>query len=54
MGTDADPVEIARQGIAHAQELGVDTVIVDTAGRLQIDEDMMGELSRKSKMTIQS
>ena len=46
MGTDADPVEIARQGIAQAKELGVDTVIVDTAGRLQIDNDMMGELSR--------
>ncbi len=46
MGTDADPVEIAQQGIAKAKELGVDTVIVDTAGRLQIDEDMMGELSR--------
>ncbi|MBE9047717.1 signal recognition particle protein [Pleurocapsales cyanobacterium LEGE 10410] len=46
MGTDADPVEIAQQGIAKAQELGVDTVIVDTAGRLQIDDDMMGELSR--------
>ena len=46
MGTDADPVEIAKQGIAKAKELGVDTVIVDTAGRLQIDDDMMGELSR--------
>ena len=46
MGTDADPVEIARQGIVKAKELGVDTVIVDTAGRLQIDKDMMGELSR--------
>lgn len=46
MGTDADPVEIARQGIAKAKELGVETVIVDTAGRLQIDDDMMGELSR--------
>ena len=46
MGTDADPVEIARQGVAKAKELGVDTVIVDTAGRLQIDADMMGELSR--------
>ena len=46
MGTDADPVEIARQGIAKAKELGVDTVIVDTAGRLQIDSEMMGELSR--------
>ena len=46
MGTDADPVEIAQQGVARAKELGLDTVIVDTAGRLQIDEDMMGELSR--------
>ena len=46
MGTDADPVEIAKQGVAKAKELGVDTVIVDTAGRLQIDDDMMGELSR--------
>lgn len=52
MGTDADPVEIARQGIAKGKELGVDTVIVDTAGRLQIDDDMMGELSR-IKDTIQ-
>ncbi|WP_019504523.1 signal recognition particle protein [Pleurocapsa sp. PCC 7319] len=49
MGTDADPVEIARQGIAKAKELGVDTVIVDTAGRLQIDDDMMGELSHIKK-----
>ena len=46
MGTDVDPVEIARQGVAKAKELEVDTVIVDTAGRLQIDDDMMGELSR--------
>ena len=44
MGADADPVEIARQGLAKARELGVDTVIVDTAGRLQIDRDMMDEL----------
>jgi len=36
MGVDADPVEIARQGLAKAKELGVNTVIVDTAGRLQI------------------
>ena len=46
MGVDADPVEIARQGLARAKELGVDTVIVDTAGRLQIDRDMMDELKR--------
>ncbi len=52
LGTDADPVEIARQGVERAQELGVDTVIVDTAGRLQIDADMMAELAR-IKATIQ-
>ena len=52
LGTDADPVEIARQGIAKAKELEVDTVIIDTAGRLQIDEDMMGELAR-IKETVQ-
>ncbi|MDJ0747543.1 MAG: signal recognition particle protein [Xenococcaceae cyanobacterium MO_167.B27] len=46
MGTDADPVEIARQGLARASEMGVDTVIIDTAGRLQIDPEMMGELAR--------
>lgn len=44
LGTDTNPVEIARQGIAKAKELGVDTVIIDTAGRLFIDEAMMGEL----------
>jgi signal recognition particle subunit SRP54 len=46
LGSDADPVEIARQGVEKAKELGVDTVIIDTAGRLQIDQDMMGELAR--------
>lgn len=52
LGTDADPVEIARQGIAHAKEIGVDTVIIDTAGRLQIDQEMMAELLR-IKQTVQ-
>ncbi len=45
LGIDANPVEIARQGIAKAKELGVDTVIIDTAGRLQIDASMMDELA---------
>ncbi len=44
MGSDADPVEIARQGIAKAKADGINTVIVDTAGRLQIDQTMMDEL----------
>src|SRR4028118_562388 len=52
MGTDTDPVEIARQGVERAREMGVDTVIIDTAGRLQIDQDMMGELAR-IKETVQ-
>jgi signal recognition particle subunit SRP54 len=46
MGTDANPVEIARQGLAKAKEMGVDTVIIDTAGRLQIDRNMMAELAQ--------
>lgn len=46
LGRDANPVEIARQGIAKAKEDGVDTVIIDTAGRLQIDQDMMAELAQ--------
>ena len=46
LGSDADPVEIARAGVEKGKELGVDTVIIDTAGRLQIDQDMMGELAR--------
>ncbi|MEM9118388.1 MAG: signal recognition particle protein [Cyanobacteria bacterium P01_F01_bin.56] len=52
MGTDANPVEIARQGVAQAREAGVDTVIVDTAGRLQIDPKMMAELAQ-IKDTVQ-
>ncbi|MEM7792943.1 MAG: signal recognition particle protein [Cyanobacteria bacterium P01_C01_bin.118] len=46
MGTDANPVDIAKAGIAKAKEDGIDTVIVDTAGRLQIDQDMMAELEQ--------
>ncbi|MEM9449742.1 MAG: signal recognition particle protein [Cyanobacteria bacterium P01_E01_bin.6] len=45
LGTDTDPVEIARQGLAKAKADGIDTVIVDTAGRLQIDQTMMSELA---------
>ncbi|NET59580.1 MAG: signal recognition particle protein [Symploca sp. SIO2E6] len=52
LGTAADPVEIARQGVAQARETGVDTVIIDTAGRLQIDQEMMAELANIKK-TVQ-
>ncbi len=36
-----DPVEVARSGLAYAGQNGIDVVIVDTAGRLGIDEEMM-------------
>ncbi len=39
-----DVLEICRQGLAHARETGVSNVIIDTAGRLQVDTDMMAEL----------
>ena len=41
-----DPVKIARDGVAEAKRLGISTVIIDTAGRLQIDDDLMAELER--------
>jgi len=39
-----NPVEIARHGIAEAKKTGRDLVIIDTAGRLAIDEQMMQEI----------
>jgi signal recognition particle subunit SRP54 len=41
-----DPVAVARNGVRAAGEAGQDVVIVDTAGRLQIDEELMDELRR--------
>ena len=41
-----DAVEATRSGLERARSAGLDTVIVDTAGRLQIDEELMDELSR--------
>ena len=44
MGTKISPVEIAKAGVEHAKKNGHDMVIVDTAGRLHIDEELMTEL----------
>jgi signal recognition particle subunit SRP54 len=41
-----DPVEVVKYGIQAAQTAGQDVVILDTAGRLHIDEDLMAELAR--------
>ncbi|GMH23161.1 hypothetical protein Nepgr_025004 [Nepenthes gracilis] len=43
-GTDVKPSEIAKQGLEKARKNNIDVVIVDTAGRLQIDKTMMDEL----------
>ena len=44
MGTDESPVKIAKAAIEHAVKHGNDPVIIDTAGRLHIDEKLMQEL----------
>ncbi|MBK8566350.1 MAG: signal recognition particle protein [Saprospiraceae bacterium] len=41
-----NPVEISLKSIAHAQAHGFDVVIVDTAGRLAVDEEMMQEITK--------
>ena len=43
---DQDPVRIATDAITHARKHHLDVVIIDTAGRLHIDDEMMDEISR--------
>jgi signal recognition particle subunit SRP54 len=43
---DQDPVEIAKAAVAHAKLQFVDVVIIDTAGRLHVDDDMMNEIKQ--------
>ncbi|HWO83308.1 MAG TPA: signal recognition particle protein [Solirubrobacterales bacterium] len=50
-GTDADPVEIASWALEEARRERRDVLIVDTAGRLHIDEDLMAELAKIRKQT---
>ena len=46
---NANPVDLAKKGIAKAKQDGCDVVIVDTAGRLAIDEEMMNEIESIKK-----
>lgn len=46
MGDSHSPVDIAKAAIEHASKNGHNVVILDTAGRLHVDEDMMEELKR--------
>ncbi len=53
MGENHSPVNIAKAAMEHAQKNGHDVVILDTAGRLHIDEAMMEELQEiKSNVTV--
>ena len=50
-GTERDPVDIAAWALDRARQEGRDVLIVDTAGRLHIDEQLMDELARIRKKT---
>ncbi|WP_054029009.1 signal recognition particle protein [Bacillus sp. FJAT-28004] len=51
LGDQTSPVEIARAGLQHAKENGNDYIIIDTAGRLHIDEELMEELKQIHQVT---
>ena len=44
-----DAVKVAKNGVKHAKKNGFDVVVLDTAGRLHIDEEMMAEISNVAK-----
>ncbi len=48
---NSNPVDIAEKGIAFAKQNNYDTVIIDTAGRLAVDEEMMNEISLLKQKT---
>ncbi len=47
----ADPAETSKEAIKHAIKYGFDPVIIDTAGRLHVDEELMEELKRVKEAT---
>ena len=51
LGTKISAADIAKAGIEHAKKHGHDMVFIDTAGRLHIDEELMGELVNIKKTT---
>ena len=51
LGDQVSPVEIAKQAIAKAKEEHNDYVLIDTAGRLHVDENLMGELKDIKELT---
>jgi len=49
LGTEHNPVDIAKAGMAYAKDNNLDVVLIDTAGRLHIDEVLMDELKNIKK-----
>ena len=54
LGNKRSPVDIAKAGVDFAKKNGHDMVFIDTAGRLHIDEELMGELEKIKKVTTPS
>ncbi|MBE3552991.1 MAG: signal recognition particle protein [Kyrpidia tusciae] len=52
LGGDADPVEIAKASLERASQEGCDVVLVDTAGRLHVDDALMEELERMKAAVV--
>jgi signal recognition particle subunit SRP54 len=50
-GTDRDPVDIARWALEQATRDGKDVLIIDTSGRLHVDQELMAELARIREVT---
>jgi len=50
-GTGAKPIDIAKRGVEAAKQANASVVIIDTAGRLQIDDQLMGELEEIKRRT---
>ena len=51
---ETDPVKLAQKGLGVARARGYDVVVVDTAGRLHIDEELMVELERMKALLVPS
>lgn len=50
LGTQVSPVEIVKKGLVYGKEKGYDVIIIDTAGRLHIDDQLMHELEEIKKI----
>ena len=50
-GTERDPIEIAEWALGQAKSAGLDALIVDTAGRLHVDEELMDQLAAIRRRT---